>query len=68
MPTDEAKAVLNQKVFVSLVGFTKLVQEYNRTCREFERQKAEGKETATWMARKSAFEYVFATLSLPVLN
>ena len=54
---------LNQKVFITLRGYTALVNEYHRTIQE---SKKETLNRNIWIARRDAFEYIFRELELPI--
>jgi len=62
----ETSATQNQKVFVTLRGFTELVNEYNRVKQEVERTSKLNAISTTFKSRKETLEYVFKTLELPV--
>lgn len=66
-------AVKNQKVFVSLAGYTTLVNEYQRVCaasgNESRRLAHANNDLSGYqlmVARRQALEFVFRTLDLPV--
>ena len=65
---ETGNATLNQKVFVTLAGYTRMVNEYHRTLGEVEKRKNQviGGDRVLWTARKDAFEFVFRTLELPI--
>jgi hypothetical protein len=61
-------AVQNQKVFVTLTGFEKLVTEYRRVQDATKVAIAEdnGKTFSTMRVRKQALEWVIEALDLPI--
>ena len=71
MTTDSGNATQNQKVFVTLRGYTEVVNEYHRVLAEIDRKRKEqgtGAQTSTlstWIARRDALQFVFRTLELP---
>jgi hypothetical protein len=61
-------SVKNQKVFITLRGFTALAARYNYVCDNLENlQPTSSTENRTfWRARKTELELVIDTLSLPI--
>jgi hypothetical protein len=66
MEPTETKATANQKVFITLDAYTKLVTEYQRVTREIEKGRAGGADVGYLVMRRQAFEFVFNTTGLPI--
>lgn len=65
---ETGNATLNQKVFVTLAGYTRLVNEYHRTLNEVEKRSNQvvGGDKILWTGRRDALEFVFRTLEFPI--
>jgi hypothetical protein len=67
MEPTETKATANQKVFITLDAYTRVVNEYARVCREVSKGRPGNPALETALdARKQALEFVIEVTGLPV--